>query len=84
MCCGGPACGPACGPAVALLVGREVHPSVPQAPEPSQATQAPGIDHLGVAEAADEEATVGQIPYRSVCFDTQADVFSEADEEGMG
>lgn len=59
--------GVACGIAVPVVIGRYVHPAVPQAsPEPPGDPQAPGIDYLGLVVADHEEATFGPIAYRDL------------------
>jgi putative transposase len=60
--------GVACGPAVPVVIGRHVHPAVPQAsPEaPGPDQQPPGIDYLGLVAADHEEATFGPIAYRDI------------------
>jgi putative transposase len=70
--------GVACGSAVPLVIGRRVHPGVPQAPEPPAASpQKGGVDYLGLVEAAHEEATFGSIAYRVVDLDGGQAVSSE-------
>lgn len=56
----------AAGVAVPFVIGRHVHPAVPQAaPEP--APDAPGVDYLGLVAAAHAEALgEGSISYRSL------------------
>ena len=56
----------AAGVAVPFVIGRHVHPAVPQAaPEP--APEAPGVDYLGLVAAAHAEALgEGSISYRSL------------------
>ncbi len=58
--------GVAAGVAVAFVIGRHVHPAVPQAaPEP--APEGPGVDYLGLVAAAHAEALgEGSISYRSL------------------
>jgi len=56
------------GQAVPFVIGRHVHPAVPQAkaPEP-QRDEGPGIDYLGLVKLAEEQAQGGgQIAYREV------------------
>jgi putative transposase len=56
--------GVAAGAAVPFVIGRHVHPAVPQAaPEP--APEGPGVDYLGLVAAAHAEALgEGSISYR--------------------
>jgi hypothetical protein len=58
--------GVAAGAAVPFVIGRHVHPAVPQAaPEP--APDGPGVDYLGLVAAAHAEALgEGSISYRSL------------------
>jgi putative transposase len=58
--------GVAAGAAVPFVIGRHVHPAVPQAaPEP--APDVPGVDYLGLVAAAHAEALgEGSISYRSL------------------
>jgi hypothetical protein len=51
---------------VPFVIGRHVHPAVPQAaPEP--APDVPGVDYLGLVAAAHAEALgEGSISYRSL------------------
>jgi putative transposase len=60
--------GVACGAAVPVVIGRHVHPAVPQAnPEASSPSPTePGIDYLGLVQAVHEEATYGPIAYRDI------------------
>ncbi len=60
--------GVACGPAVPLVIGRHVHPAVPQASPAASSPnpRPPGIDYLGLVLAAHEEATFGPIAYRDI------------------
>jgi putative transposase len=72
--------GVASGMAIPLVIGRHVHPAVPQAldPSPPQAP-APGVDYLGLVSAAYEEATWGSIAYRDI--DPGAENLEAGDEE---
>lgn len=69
------------GQAVPFVIGRHVHPAVPQAkaPEP-QPDDGPGIDYLGLVKLAEEQAQGGgQIAYREVPLPGfEADTESEA------
>jgi putative transposase len=56
--------GAAAGVATPFVIGRHVHPAVPQANPPEPTTT--GIDYLGLVQAAYEEATVGSIAYRDL------------------
>ena len=58
--------GVAAGVAVAFVIGRHVHPAVPQAaPEPTP--EGPGVDYLGLVAAAHAEALgEGSISYRAL------------------
>ena len=61
--------GVASGMALPLVIGRHVHPAVPQAVDPGPAlplAEAPGVDYLGLVAAGYEEATWGSIAYRDV------------------
>ena len=54
------------GPAAPFVIGRHVHPAVPQAaPAPPEADAGPGVDYLGLVAAAHVEAMgEGSISYR--------------------
>jgi hypothetical protein len=56
------------GRAIPFVIGRHVHPSVPQAERPEQVNDdGPGIDYLGLVRLADDKAQgAGQIAYREV------------------
>lgn len=55
-----------CGAATVFTIGRHVHPSVAQ-PPPSSSSDGPGIDYLGLVQAADEQAQgSGRIAYREL------------------
>jgi putative transposase len=55
------------GVAVPFVIGRHVHPAVPQATPPPPADPQPGIDYLGLVAAAHTEALgEGSISYRDV------------------
>ncbi len=60
--------GVAAGVAVPFSITRHVHPAVPQAAPaaPEQDPQPPGVDYLGLVQAAHEEATYGPIAYRDL------------------
>ncbi len=69
--------GVSAGAAIPLVIGRRVHPAVPQAaPAPARPPIGePGIDYLGVVAAAHEQATYASIAYRDVpVADDQASV----------
>ena len=54
------------GRATPFVIGRHVHPSVPQA-EPPAAAPTSGVDYLGIVSAAEEEAQgSGRIDYREL------------------
>jgi hypothetical protein len=54
------------GAAVPFVIGRHVHPAVPQA-VPTPAPDAPGVDYLGLVAAAHAEVLgEGCISYRSL------------------
>ncbi|MHB1535499.1 MAG: Mu transposase C-terminal domain-containing protein [Acidimicrobiales bacterium] len=55
------------GRAVAFVIGRHVHPAVPQAPQPPLPHPEPGIDYMGLVATAHAEA-LGEtsIAYRDV------------------
>lgn len=63
ICDGQPA-----GTAVPFVIGRHVHPSVPQANPPERQDNAgPGVDYLGLVKLAEEQAQgAGQIAYREL------------------
>jgi putative transposase len=52
------------GTAEPLVIGRHVHPAVPQAARP--APQPTGIDYLGLVQAAHDHATIDGVAYRDV------------------
>jgi putative transposase len=55
------------GTAVAFVIGRHVHPAVPQAAPPTPAEPEPGIDYMGLVHTAHTEALgEGSIAYRDV------------------
>jgi putative transposase len=72
--------GQAAGVATPMVVGRHVHPCVPQAKaDPAPPT---GIDYLGLVLAAHVEASVGSISYRNVpLFDPEELEAEEPDTE---
>jgi putative transposase len=54
------------GVAVPFVIGRHVHPAVPQA-APTPVPDGPGVDYLGLVAAAHSEALgEGSISYRSL------------------
>jgi hypothetical protein len=55
------------GTAIPFVIGRHVHPAVPQAAPPPSAHPEPGIDYMGLVAAAHAE-TLGEtsIAYRDV------------------
>jgi putative transposase len=59
------------GIATPLVIGRHVHPAVPQAQPP--AVVPTGIDYLGLVLAAQEEVLGGPISYRDVPLFTHDD-----------
>lgn len=64
--------GRAAGVATPLVIGRHVHPAVPQALVPTP--ERTGVDYLGLVLAAHDEASAGPISYRNVpLFDDDAD-----------
>jgi len=57
------------GEAVPFVIGRHVHPAVPQAMRPEPTPSSPGIDYLSLVRAADdEEKGAGRISYAEVQF----------------
>jgi hypothetical protein len=55
------------GVAVPFVIGRHVHPAVPQAAPPPPVDPEPGIDYMGLVAAAHTEALgEGSIAYRDV------------------
>ena len=58
--------GVAVGRATPFVIGRHVHPAVPQAEPPAPAPTS-GVDYLGIVSAAQEEAQgSGRIDYREL------------------
>jgi putative transposase len=75
--------GRAAGVATPLVIGRHVHPGVPQAQVP--APEPTGVDYLGLVLAAHDEAGAGPISYRNVPLfgdDEDGNEGQEAEEEG--
>lgn len=69
------------GMAVPFVIGRHVHPAVPQAAPPPAPDLGPGIDYMGLVAAAHSEALgEGAISYR----DLRLPGFDEPDEAGGG
>ncbi|HVA75861.1 MAG TPA: Mu transposase C-terminal domain-containing protein [Acidimicrobiales bacterium] len=68
------------GAAVPFVIGRHVHPAVPQAaPPPAPADIEPGIDYMGLVQAAHTETLgEGSISYR----DVRLPGFEDFDEPG--
>ena len=65
--------GVAVGRATPFVIGRHVHPSVPQA-EPFEPPPISGVDYLGIVSAAEEEAQgSGRIDYRELRLSGFAD-----------
>src|SRR6266540_6053322 len=55
------------GTAIPFVIGRHVHPAVPQAAPPRAADPEPGIDYMGLVHTAHTEALgEGSISYRDV------------------
>lgn len=72
--------GASVGKASPFVIGRHVHPAVPQAPR-SEPPPSSGIDYLGLVAAAEEEAQgSGRIDYRELHLPG----FSDADSTGEG
>jgi putative transposase len=66
--------------AVPFVIGRHVHPAVPQAPQPKSEEEGPGIDYLGLVRIAEDKALgVGGIAYLEVPLPG----FSENEEEAQ-
>ncbi len=70
--------GRAAGVATPLVIGRHVHPAVPQAKPPTP--EPTGVDYLGLVLAAHDEASAGPISYRNVPLFGDDD----ADDDGDG
>jgi putative transposase len=59
--------GVAAGTAIPFVIGRHVHPAVPQAAPPRRVDPEPGIDYMGLVAAAHAETLgEGSISYRDV------------------
>jgi putative transposase len=73
------------GPAVAFVIGRHVHPAVPQAALPPSTDPEPGIDYMGLVAAAHAE-TLGEtsIAYRDVRLPGFEDFDQPAADNGGG
>lgn len=70
--------GRAAGEAVPFVIGRHVHPQVPQAEtEPPAPT---GVDYLGMVLASHEEAAAGGIAYRDAAGEDEEDEDDEEEE----
>jgi putative transposase len=70
------------GAAIPFVIGRHVHPAVPQAASPPPVDPEPGIDYLGLVAAAHSEALgEGSISYRDVRLPGFED-FDEPDDQG--
>ena len=55
------------GAATPFVIGRHVHPAVPQAAPPPVPDDGPGVDYMGLVAAAHAEALgEGSISYRDV------------------
>ena len=55
------------GAAVPFVIGRHVHPAVPQASPPERHEDSPGVDYLGLVRLAEQQAQgAGQIAYREL------------------
>ena len=67
--------------AIPFVIGRHVHPAVPQAVSPPPGDLEPGIDYMGLVAAAHAETLgEGSISYRDVRLPGFED-FDEPDEE---
>jgi putative transposase len=72
------------GLAIPFVIGRHVHPAVPQAAPPPPADPEPGIDYMGLVAAAHAETLgEGSISYRDVRLPGFED-FDEPVDEGCG
>jgi hypothetical protein len=72
--------GGAAGAAVAFVIGRHVHPAVPQA-VPEASPPGLGVDYLGLVAAAHAEALgEGSISYRSL---PGMEAWGQADEAAL-
>ncbi len=70
------------GAAIPFVIGRHVHPAVPQAAPPPPVDPEPGIDYLGLVAAAHREALgEGSISYRDVRLPGFED-FAQPDDDG--
>jgi putative transposase len=67
--------GLAAGDAVPFVVGRHVHPALPQAAQPP--AQPTGVDYLGLVEVQHSEQTLGPISFRQL---TDAGKEADGDE----
>lgn len=75
----------AAGAAIPFVIGRHVHPAVPQAAPPTAVDPEPGIDYLGLVAAAHSE-TLGEasISYRDVRLPGFEDFDVADDGDGHG
>jgi putative transposase len=70
------------GAAVAFVIGRHVHPAVPQAAPPPVVDPEPGIDYMGLVHSAHTEALgEGSISYRDVPLPGFEDIDEPADND---
>jgi putative transposase len=67
------------GVGVPFVIGRHVHPAVPQADQPP--APATGVDYLGMVLAAEEAAAKDGISYRDLSADTDQGTDEEGSEE---
>jgi len=74
--------GAAAGVATPFVIGRHVHPAVPQANRPEPTTT--GVDYLGLVQAAYEEATIGSIAYRDLPLPGLEALVAAGGEDGEG
>jgi putative transposase len=58
--------GTSVGAAVPFVIGRHVHPAVPQAPAPVPVDPGPGIDYLGLVATAQAEQVGAGISYAEI------------------
>jgi hypothetical protein len=71
------------GVAIPFVIGRHVHPAVPQAAPPPPVDPEPGIDYMGLVHTAHTEALgEGSISYRDVRLPGFEDM--GVDESGGG
>jgi putative transposase len=71
------------GVAIPFVIGRHVHPAVPQAAPPPPVDPEPGIDYMGLVHTAHTEALgEGSISYRDVRLPGFEDVGEPVDESG--